>query len=67
MKKSKPESPIKHATVVRDGHTVPLIGIPEDAVLEKCDSCGKKCDMTRMRFMGTQMVCFECVPADPPY
>jgi hypothetical protein len=33
---------VKHATVRLGEYTVPLIGVPEDATLETCDTCKKK-------------------------
>jgi len=35
----------KHATVQRDGYTVPLIGVPKKAVQDECDGCGKEFDI----------------------
>ena len=50
----------KHAMVVRDGFKVPLIGIPEEAVLEECDCCHETISMTQSHWTGTQMLCAKC-------
>lgn len=49
-----------HATVQREGYTVPLIGIPADAVLEECDCCHEKFGMAKLAFNGKQMLCEKC-------
>lgn len=50
----------RHATVVKDGYEVPLIGIPPDAVLETCDLCGNQYGMAELVLSGTQMLCKKC-------
>jgi hypothetical protein len=50
----------KHAMVQREGYTVPLIGIPPDAVLEECDCCHKMFGLAKMQWTGKQMLCAEC-------
>lgn len=50
----------KHATVVRDGFTVPLIGIPPEAVLQACDCCGEETPLSQTVFTGSQTLCPKC-------
>lgn len=50
----------RHATVVKDGYEVPLIGIPPEAVLEKCDLCGNEYGMGELAWSGKQMLCKKC-------
>lgn len=50
----------RHATVVKDGYEVPLIGIPPDAVTEKCDMCGNEYGMAELAWSGKQMLCKKC-------
>ena len=50
----------KHATVVRDGFTVPLIGIPPESVLEECDCCHDAVGISNAQLVGTQMLCPKC-------
>ena len=50
----------KHATVQRDGFTVPLIGIAPDAVLQECDCCGDIFPMREVEWSGKQMLCAKC-------
>lgn len=49
-----------HATVIRDGFTVPLIGIPKSSVLETCDLCGVEFSIGSLTFTGKQMLCKKC-------
>lgn len=51
---------IEHATVLRDGYKVPLIGIPKDAVEEKCEACGKVVYQLDAVWDGNRMVCNTC-------
>ena len=55
----------RHATVMREGFEVPLIGVPRDAVLEVCDSCGETIGLSQSTFTGTQMLCPNCM-VEPP-
>ena len=52
---------MKHATVERDGFTVPLIGIPLSATLDTCDLCG---DVFSIRVLelseSGQLLCERC-------
>lgn len=57
---NKPEKNQKHAMVVRDGFKVPLIGIPEEAVLETCDCCGEQIGFSESTFNGKQILCKKC-------
>lgn len=50
----------RHAVVRRDGYDVPLIGIPEEAVLETCDCCGETIGLSTATFTGTQILCRRC-------
>ncbi len=52
--------PEKYATVERDGFTVPLIGIPESAVLQECDLCHNEFPMRDLELSGTQTLCRKC-------
>ena len=52
--------PVRHATVIKDGFRVPLIGVPESAVLEECDLCHDTFPMTEVAFTGTQTLCKKC-------
>lgn len=56
----KPPDQPKHATVVRDGFTVPIIGIPQDSVLEMCDLCGIHFGLGDIAWNGKQMLCKKC-------
>lgn len=53
------------ATVVRDGYTVPLIGIPREAVLEECDCCGETIGLSQSHFTGSQVLCSKCMGQPP--
>lgn len=48
------------ATVLRDGFRVPLIGIPETAVLEECDCCHQEFPKDQIEFNGKQFLCRKC-------
>ena len=50
----------KHAMVQREGYTVPLIGIPPDAVLEECDCCHELLGLAKLTWTGKQMLCAKC-------
>lgn len=50
----------KHATIVKDGYVVPLIGVPPAAVLETCDLCGNESAVTELTWTGQQMLCKKC-------
>ena len=50
----------RHATVMKDGFTVPMIGIPETSVLEECDCCHSQTGIGSVRFNGVQMLCGKC-------
>ena len=51
---------MSHATVIRDGYEVPLIGVPPEAVLEKCDLCGDEFPQLQVSFENGQMLCEKC-------
>ena len=55
------DNAVKHATVIRDGFKVPLIGIPEDAVLEKCDRCGKTIELSKAKLQDDKILCPDCL------
>ena len=38
-----------HAIIHLDGMKIPLIGIPEDETLERCDRCGEKDNISMLR------------------
>lgn len=50
----------KHALVMLDGCSVPLIGIPPAAVLELCDLCGDEFPTLEVELQGSQMLCRKC-------
>jgi formylmethanofuran dehydrogenase subunit E len=50
----------QHAMVVKDGYTVPLIGIPPSAVMETCDCCHEEYGMSELTWSGQQMLCKKC-------
>jgi len=52
-----------HATVIKDGFKVPLIGIPPSAVLETCDLCGEEYPMRELQWSGKQMLCKRHFPS----
>ena len=49
-----------HATVQREGYTVPLIGIPPAAVKEQCDGCRKEFALGLVSLVDGQILCPEC-------
>jgi hypothetical protein len=51
---------MNHATVTRDGFTVPLIGIPKDATLQECDACHELFGLQQIQWTGAQMLCDKC-------
>lgn len=51
---------MKHATVMRDGFEVPLIGIPEEAVQDTCDCCGTVIKLPEVYTDGDQFLCAKC-------
>ena len=55
-----------HATAIRDGFKVPLIGIPEDASLEECDLCHDLFPFEKIKWTGCQMLCEKCNRPEMP-
>ena len=51
---------MKHATVAVGGYEIPLIGVPQDAVLEECQCCGDRFGMSTVELIGTQFLCARC-------
>lgn len=51
---------MKHATVNKDGYTVPLIGVAEEAVLGECDCCHEQHGLLDLTWTGTQTLCAKC-------
>jgi hypothetical protein len=51
----------KHATVPRDGFSVPIIGIPESATDERCDGCGDFFHLTIIKLWRGQFLCSYCL------
>ena len=49
-----------YATVQREGFTVPLIGIPEDAVLTECECCGEMVGITDTMITDNGALCPKC-------
>lgn len=54
------EYEFRHATVERDGFRVPLIGIPQNAVLQECDLCHEERPMSEIELVGSQALCKKC-------
>ena len=51
----------KWATVEKDGYKVPLIGVPEEAVLETCDCCGESIGLSQSVVGDSgQILCAKC-------
>lgn len=50
----------RHATVLKDGYEVPLIGIPPDATDDICESCKRKFHLSKLIWTGKQLLCSEC-------
>lgn len=48
------------ATVVKDGYEVPLILIPKESMLQKCDLCHDDFKMSEVELVGGQMFCAKC-------
>lgn len=51
---------MKHATVIRDGYKVPLLGIKPSYVEERCDCCGKVYPLRDLEYTGKQFLCEKC-------
>ena len=60
--KQTPKQPVtEHATVQREGYTVPLIGIPKTAVLQECDCCHEENPLAEVELQPAgQMLCTKC-------
>lgn len=53
--------PSKYATALRDGFTVPLIGIPAEAGAQKCDGCQVEFGMREVEMSESgKMLCAKC-------
>lgn len=50
----------RHATAMRDGFEVPLIGIPPRATEETCERCGAVIGLVKAVFDGHQVLCRDC-------
>jgi formylmethanofuran dehydrogenase subunit E len=50
----------EHATVSRDGYSVPLIGVPVEATSSECDLCHDTFHVTELEWSGSQMLCAKC-------
>lgn len=51
----------RHATVTVGEFTVPLIGVPELAVLERCDGCHRRFHLSEVVVSGSFVVlCVRC-------
>jgi hypothetical protein len=51
---------MNHATIQREGFTVPLIGIPMSSRIETCDCCHDEFSLDDVRWTGRQMLCKKC-------
>jgi hypothetical protein len=51
---------MKHATVPIGEYSIPLIRIPENAVLEECDLCHAWVGIWNIIFNGVQFLCRRC-------
>lgn len=49
-----------HATVKIDNWDIPLIGIPQYGVREKCDKCKKECHIQDITLTETMFLCKVC-------
>ena len=50
----------KWATVQREGFTIPLIGVPESAVIETCDCCGEEIGVSQATVETGGVYCEKC-------
>lgn len=57
---------MKHATVMRDGYRVPLIGIPSEATEDGCDFCGAMMELPDIYTDGQYFLCKKCAGAQKP-
>lgn len=55
-----------HAKVKVGEYIIPLIGIPPEAGLEECDSCGKVFPLWEIRFNGREYLCENCMKIQKP-
>ena len=51
---------MNYATAKRDGYTVPIIGIPQDATEEKCEACGRLYGFEAGRLVDGGFICHPC-------
>jgi hypothetical protein len=52
---------MKHCLVPIGEYVIPLIGIPQDAGLDKCDKCKKTFNIWKLKFDGKQFLCNKCL------
>lgn len=57
---------MNHATVTRDGYTVPLIGIPERATDEQCSRCKQYVHLREIVLdEHAKPICLKCLTNNP--
>lgn len=49
-----------HATVKIEGADIPLIGVPESATMERCDSCMKLVHISGAHYCEWGFLCDDC-------
>ena len=55
-----------HAIVHVGNYSIPLIGIPVDATLERCDECGKFFNVRQITLEDGKFICEKCRQAKRP-
>jgi len=57
----------KHATVKVGEYTVPLIGVPEDATQQECETCGQSFHISEIELAANGKACCKrCLPPNDP-
>jgi len=49
-----------HAIVHVGNYSIPLIGLPVDATLERCDECGKLFNVRQITLEDGKFICEKC-------
>lgn len=59
---------MNHATVKIGGHTIPLIGIRQDATEMMCDGCSREFHLSEitLHYSGRLFLCKSCLKARIP-
>lgn len=53
----------KHAMTTVGEYTVPMLFVPEEAALERCDLCPQELPLREIIFTGKQFLCAKCASA----